>query len=126
MMNQVAAIREICHFASSKYKFGPNNHVTAFDSLEPFDTYWLYGTDQQQWLRLQWPTDHFASIAVDVANTIRIGVLAAHPNRPGIVGALAPLETNIIRDWGEWNGIYERHINDDGRLSPHISREFYR
>ncbi len=126
IMNQVAAIKEIRHYSRNRYEFGPKNGVIAFESIEPFNTYWLYGTDQTRWSGHQWPTDHFTSIADDVANVIRTDVLVLQPNRPGIVDTLAPLETNIIRDWGDWNSIYERHISDDGRLSPHISREFCR
>lgn len=124
ILNQVAAIKEIQHFAHARYEFGPQSHVVAFDNLEPFDSYWLFGGDRSGRFEGKWPTDYFSLIATEVSDTTVTGDWIMRPKGFEYVNIQAPLTTNVIGDWSYWEDVYNRHLKDPNRLCPHISREF--
>lgn len=124
ILNEVAAIKEIQHFARTRYEFGPQGHVVAFDNLEPFNSYWLFGGDRSGRFEGKWPTDYFSLIATEVSDTIVTGDWIMRPKGFEYVNIQAPLTTNVIGDWSYWEDVYNRHLKDPNRLSPHISREF--
>jgi len=124
ILNEVAAIKEIQHFARTRYEFGPQGHVVAFDNLEPFNSYWLFGGDRSGRLEGKWPKDYFSLIAAEISDTVVTGDWIIRPKRFEYVNTEAPLTTNVIGDWSYWENVYNRHSKDPNRLSPHISREF--
>jgi len=123
-LNQVAVIKEILHFARTRYEFGPQDHVVAFDNLEPFNSYWLFGGDRSGRFEGKWPTDFFSLIATEVSDTVVTGDWIMRPKGFEYVNIQAPLTTNVIGDWSYWEDVYKRHLKDPNRLCPHISREF--
>lgn len=124
ILNEVAAIKEIQHFAHERYEFGPQGHVVAFDNLKPFNSYWLFGGDRSGRFEGKWPTDYFSLIATEVSDTVVTGDWIMRPKGFEYVNIQAPLTTNIIGDWSYWEDVYNRHLKDPNRLCPHISREF--
>lgn len=124
ILNQVAAIKEIQHFTRTRYEFGPQGYVVTFDNLEPFNSYWLFGGDRNERLEGKWPTDYFSLIAAEVSDTFITGDWIMCPKGFEYVNIQAPLTTNAIGDWSYWEDIYNRHLKDPNRLSPHISCEF--
>jgi len=124
ILNEVAAIKEIQHFARTRYEFGPQGHVITFDSLEPFNSYWLFGGDRIGRFEGKWPTDYFSLIATEISDTVVTGDWIMRPKGFEYVNIQAPLTTNVIGDWSYWEDVYNRHSKDPNRLSPHISREF--
>ena len=124
ILNQVAAINEIRHFAQARYEFGPQGHIVTFDNLEPFNQYWLFGGDRSQKLEGKWPTDFFPLIATEVSNTVVTGDWTTRPKGLEFVSIQAPLTTNVIGDWSYWEDVHNRHLKDPNRLCPYISREF--
>lgn len=124
ILNEVAAIKEIQHFARAKYEFGPQSHVVTFDNLEPFNSYWLFGGDRVGRFEGKWPTDYFSLIATEIADTVVTGDWIMRPKGFEYVNTQAPLTTNVIGDWSYWEDVYNRHSKDPNRLSPHINREF--
>lgn len=124
ILNQVAAIKEIQHFARTRYEFGPHGHIVAFDNLEPFDSYWLFGQDRGGRFEGKQPKDYFSLIATKVSDTVVTGDWAMRPKEFEYVNIQAPLRTNVIGDWSYWEDVYNRHVKDPNRPCPHISREF--
>lgn len=124
ILNQVAAIKEIQHFARARYEFGPQGHDIAFDNLEPFNSYWLFGGDSIGRFKGKWPTDYFSLIATEVSDTVVTGDWVMRPKGFEYVNIQAPLTTTVIGDWSYWEDVYNRHLKDPNRLCPHISREF--
>jgi len=124
ILNQVATIKEIQLFARTRYEFGPQGHVVAFDNLEPFNSYWLFGGDRSGRFEGKWPTDYFALIATEISDTVVTGDWIMRPKGFEYVNIQAPLTTNVIGDWSYWEDVYNRHLKDPNRLCPHISREF--
>lgn len=124
ILNQVAAIKEIQHFARTRYEFGPQGHAVAFDNLEPFNSYWLFGEDRSGRLEGKWPTDYFSFIATEVSDTVITGDWIMRPKGFEYVNIQAPLTTDVIGDWSYWEDVYNRRLKDPNRLCPHISREF--
>ena len=128
VLNQVAAIKEIQHFARTRYEFGPQGHVVAFDNLEPFNSYWLIGGERVE-SSLK-PTDYFSMIAEEIWDRLsdEIVLMGAWMRPKGFeyVDIVAPLTTNEIGEWSFWEDLYNGRLKDPNRLSPHISREFYK
>lgn len=124
ILNQVAAIKEIQHFARTRYEFGPQGHVITFNNLEPFNSYWLFGGDRIGRFEGKWPTDYFSLIATEISDTVVTGDWIMRPKGFEYVNIQAPLTTNVIGDWSYWEDVYHRHSKDPNRLCPHISREF--
>lgn len=124
ILNEVAAIKEIQHFARTRYEFGPQGQVVTFDNLEPFNAYWLFGGYRGGRLAGKWPTDYFPLIAAEISETVLSGDWIMQPREFEYVTIQAPLITNVIGDWSYWEDVYNRHSKDPNRLSPHISREF--
>lgn len=124
ILNQVAAIKEIQHFANARYEFGPQGHVVAFDNLEPFNSYWLFGGDRSGRFEGKWPKDYFSMIATEVSDTVVTGDWIMRSKGFEYVDIQAPLTTTVIGDWSYWEDVYNRHLKDPNRLCPHISREF--
>ena len=126
ILNEVAAIKEIQHFARTRYEFGPQGHVVAFDNLESFNRYWLFGGDRVERAEGKWPTGYFPWIADEIADVVITGDLVLSPIVTPIsyVNIRAPLVASALGDWSYWEGVYNRHVKDPNRLSPHINREF--
>lgn len=124
ILNEVAAIKEIQHFARARYEFGPQGYIVAFDNLEPFNSYWLFGGDRSGRFEGKWPNDYFSMIATEVSDTVVTGDWIMRPKGFEYINIQAPLSTNVISDWSYWEDVYNRHIKDPNRLCPHISREF--
>jgi hypothetical protein len=123
-LNEVAAIKEIQHFARTKYEFGSQNNIISFDNLEPFNSYWLFGGDRADRLEGKYPTDHFPLIATEISEAVLSENWITRHQELKYANIQSPLTTNIIGDWSYWEGVYNKHIKDPNRLSPHISREF--
>jgi hypothetical protein len=124
ILNQVAAIKEIQHFARTKYEFGPQGHVITFDNFEPFNSYWLCGGDHLGRFESKTPTNYFSKIATEISNTVVTDDWIMHPKGFDYVNIQAPLTPNAIGDWSYWEDVYNRHAKDPSRLSCHISSEF--
>ncbi len=70
ILNEVAAVKEIQHFARTRYEFGPQGHFITFDNLEPFNLYWLFGGDRVERAESKWPTGYFPLIADEIADVV--------------------------------------------------------
>lgn len=124
ILNEVAAIKEIQHFARAGYEFGPQGNIITFNNFEPFNSYWLFGGDREERLKGKWPTDYFPLIAAEISDAILSDDWIMQPDGLKYVNTQASLTTNVIGDWSYWEDVYNRHLKDPNRLSPHISREF--
>jgi hypothetical protein len=124
ILNEVAALKEIQHFAQTKYEFGPQGNVITFNNLEPFNSYWLFGGDRAERLEGKWPNDYFPLIATEISSAVLSGDWIMRHQELKYVNIQAPLTTSVIGDWSYWEDVYNRHIKDPNRLSPHINREF--
>lgn len=120
ILNTVATIKEIQHFATAKYEFGAQGQVIAFDEVEPFDGYWLAERSQTQFLERQRPTDYFFEIGFELFEVALSGNWNV-PRKSKYVSA--PLDTSAITDWSNLEAVYNKH-SKNARPSPHISREF--
>lgn len=141
ILNEVAALKEMQYFARAKYAFGPQQSSIEFSNVEPFDAYWLFGSDKSVLEEELWPTDFFDSMAIETASNeilsghwpydhrwLMYGSIEAfvHAQDTSYIEIPAPLVTSVLTDWTYWEGVYKEHIKDSSRLSPHISREFDR
>jgi len=147
ILNEVAAIKEIQHFARSRYEFGPQDHLIAFDNVEPFNSYWLIGGDRNELYDGKWPNYYFAMIASELCTTILSEDIAQPPAMLELQSLThfaermfyrlkrltkgfeyeyirAPLTTDEIGDWKSMEDIYNRYLKDPNHLCPHNSREF--
>lgn len=123
ILNTVATVKEIQHFATTKYEFGSQGQIITSDRVEPFDGYWLTERIQNQSFGSKWPTDYFLEIASDLFEVSLSGNWTV-PRKSKYVPS--PLDTNTVADWLNWMTIYDKHLKDTNRPSPHISREFDR
>ena len=73
ILHQVAAVKEIQHYARSRYEFGPQGQVTAFDNLEPFNSYWLYGTNCTGKMIENWPNEWCKLISNELLPAVVMG-----------------------------------------------------
>ena len=112
--NAYVTIRELEHFAKSRYEFGPENHHLVFDNVEPFCEYWLIGNEEFVSPKYDLPV-YFT----DIAKTVTEGVIPS-----GSLGNKAmpmPLSEHI-QHWKSWEQSFQEIIRK-GEFSLYISRE---
>ncbi len=118
VLNTVATLKEITHYATTKYAFGPPGQVITFDSIEPVDGYWL--TDQIQSIGQNLPMDYFSGAADEINEAVSSGNWTVACKSKYVP---APLDTKEIADWAEWEGIYDNPPKIIPWSVQHISRE---
>lgn len=113
--NAYATIKELEHFAKSRYEFGPENHHLVFESANPFSEFWVVGNGE-----IAGSKSDLSSCFAEVARVVTENVISS-----GSLGNKAmylPLSEQI-QHWKSWEQSFQKVATSKGEFSLHISRE---